>query len=320
MSRPNRTVLPETDAAGTLRRSATSHIGLRVPDVAATADFYGRVLGLAVHAELPGGGLRLGWGTGHHVLDLLPGEKALDHFGFEVRDTDEIDHLRGRFEAAGLEVTDLDPDFLDHPLPGSHGIVVIDPDGNTVHFHGAVQRQGENAADTGRRPIKFQHITLSTVDVGQMVAFYVGLAGFRISDQLADARFCWLRSNRDHHTLAVVDTGVQGGIDHYSYDLSEWEDFKAWCDRLTDEDVDVAWGPGRHGPGNNLFVFFDDPAGNHIELSAEMEKFHDDRATYVPRSWESVPNSVNLWGGQLPSWRRTAAEKSTAGAGRGGTA
>jgi len=68
----------------------------------------------------------------------------------------------------------------------------------------------------------------------------------------------------------------------------------------------VAWGPGRHGPGNNLFVFFDDPAGNHIELSAEMEKFHDDRVTYVPRRWEPIPNSVNLWGGQLPTWRKTS--------------
>jgi catechol 2,3-dioxygenase len=42
-------------------------------------------------------------------------------------------------------------------------------------------------------------------------------------------------------------------------------------------------GPGRHGPGNNLFVFFDDPSGNHIELSAEMERFHDDLVDYPVR-------------------------------------
>jgi hypothetical protein len=107
----------------------------------------------------------------------------------------------------------------------------------------------------------------------------------------------------------VVNVGHGGDIDHYSYDLAEWADFKAWCDRLTDEDVDVTWGPGRHGPGNNLFVFFDDPAGNHVELSAEMERFHDDRVTYVPRRWQPIPNTVNLWGGQLASWRRTSEGK-----------
>ena len=45
-------------------------------------------------------------------------------------------------------------------------------------------------------------------------------------------------------------------------------------------------GTGRHGPGNNLFLFFDDLDGNHIELSAEMERFFDDSADYAPRIWK----------------------------------
>lgn len=142
-----------------------------------------------------------------------------------------------------------------------------------------------------------------------MVSFFVDTVGFRISDQLEDGRFAWLRGNRDHHTLAVVSAGHRGVLDHYSYDLAEWEDFKTWCDRLTDAGVDVTWGPGRHGPGNNLFIFFDDPAGTHVELSAEMEKFHDDRVTYVARQWQPIPTSINLWGGQLPAWRKTSQEK-----------
>lgn len=120
------------------------------------------------------------------------------------------------------------------------------------------------------------------------------------------------------NSLAVVRTGSPGTLDHYSYDLSVWEDFKTWCDRLTELGVRVAWGPGRHGPGDNLFVFFDDPAGNHVELSVEMEKFHDDRAVYAPRRWTAVPASVNLWGGQLPTWRHTG-ETGATGTG-GGTA
>ncbi len=58
----------------------------------------------------------------------------------------------------------------------------------------------------------------------------------------------------------------------------------------------LIWGPGRHGPGNNLFVMFDDPEGNHVELSAEMERFYDDRAEYRPRTWAVGPRTVNLWG------------------------
>jgi catechol 2,3-dioxygenase-like lactoylglutathione lyase family enzyme len=306
MTTPTRTTLTEGTAAGTLRRTSTSHLGLCVPDVAAATEFYGRILGLRPAGELADGGARLGWGSGHHVLDLRPGAPAVDHIAFEVRDEGGLEGIEKRLRDAGHAVTPLDAEVLDECVPGTTGFATVDPDGLVVQFHGAVRRAGELVADTGRRPVKYQHVTLATDDVVRKVAFYTDVVGFRISDQLADGRFCWLRSDRDHHTLAVVNSGSDTGLDHYSYDLSEWEDFKTWCDRLTEEGVDVTWGPGRHGPGNNLFVFFDDPAGHHIELSAEMEKFHDDRVVYTPRRWEPVPASVNLWGGQLATWRKTS--------------
>lgn len=308
MERPARLVLEEKDAAGTLRETSVSHIGFHVPDVAAAEAFYARVLGMMRHETLPNG-VRMGWGAGHHVIDLLSDgglHVGLAHYGFEVRDADGLAGIRARLTADGYWTEDLDPSYIDAPLGAPAGFTVTDPDGTEVHFHSPVYRQGENAADTGRRPIKFQHTTLGTDDVARMAAFYTDVVGFRISDQLEDGKFCWLRSDRDHHTLAVVNVGQAGVLDHYSYDLAEWEDFKAWCDRLTELDVRVAWGPGRHGPGNNLFVFFDDPAGTHIELSAEMEKFHDDRVTYVPRRWTPMPATVNLWGGQLPTWRKVS--------------
>ncbi|WP_375401650.1 VOC family protein [uncultured Amnibacterium sp.] len=300
------TVLQQNETAGALRHTAVSHVGLRVPNVADTADFYARVLGLVVHDELEGGRLRLGWGTGHHVLELIPGERALDHYAFEVRDEGGLAGIRERLTAAGHDVRPVDPVDIDSAIGTIEAISVVDPDGLTVRFHSRVWRQGEGAGDSGRRPVKYQHITIGTSDVAPMVRFFTDIVGFRISDQLSDGRFAWLRSDKDHHTLAFVNVGSSGNLDHYSYDLAEWEDFKLWCDRLTEQDVLVQWGPGRHGPGNNLFIFFDDPAGNHIELSAEMEKFYDDRVTYVPRRWDPRPNTVNLWGGQLPNWRRVS--------------
>ena len=297
---------------GSLQRTATSHIGFRVPDVDAAVTFYSRILGLVAQADLSDGGRRMGWGGGHHVLDLLPGPAGLDHIAFEIGDDHELAELEKRLRDAGHEVDELDAGYVDAPLPvaggGPRGIVCEDPDGNVVQFHTAVRREGEFRADTARRPVKYQHVTLSTANLARMVDFYTTVVRFRVSDRLADGSFTWMRSNRDHHTLAVVQTGRSGGVDHYSYDLAEWEDFKQWCDRLTDEGGDVVWGPGRHGPGNNLFIFFDDPAGNHVELSAEMERFHDDRVTYNPRQWDPTPRSVNLWGGQLAAWRRVGGE------------
>src|SRR5882672_2974848 len=189
MNKQPRIILQERDAAGTLSQTAVSHIGFSVPDVEATADFYGRVLGLIVHEDLPTGGLRLGWGTGHHVMDLVAGDPGLSHYGFEVRDHRGIDGIAERLTAAGHLVEKLHASFIDSALGTPTGLAVQDPDGTAVHFHSAVERQGESAADTGRRPIKFQHTTLGTADVERMAAFFVDTVGFRISDQLDDGRF-----------------------------------------------------------------------------------------------------------------------------------
>src|SRR5262245_48517719 len=101
-----------------LTRTATSYLALRVPDVAETSAFYTRIVGLQVHEPLGGDGVRLGWGAGHHVLDLLPGERALEHLGFEVAAPGLLAELASRL---GAPMRDLD---------GVPGFEVTDPDGN----------------------------------------------------------------------------------------------------------------------------------------------------------------------------------------------
>ena len=108
--------------------------------------------------------------------------------------------------------------------------------------------------------------------------------------------FTWLRSTIEHHSIAIVDVGRGGGLDHYSYDLGSWEDFKTWADRLTDLGVPVRWGPGRHGPGNNLFNYFIDPFGIVIEYTAEVEQVDESYRPGGPQDWKWPPGRVDQWG------------------------
>jgi catechol 2,3-dioxygenase len=293
-----------------LRATTLSHVALRSADVPGMVEFYEDVLGLRVHEQLPAGGARLGWGSGHHVLDLLPGERGLDHYALEVRDPGGPERLAAELEAAGAR-----PEL--RPAEGAHpaALACRDPDGNLLELHGRVDRSGEHAADPGRRPIRVQHLTLATRAMDEMVAFYTRL-GFAVADRMVESKpsggrrggspactFTWLRCDSYHHTVAVVLSRGTGALDHYSFDVQGWADFKVWCDRLGTARVPVSWGPARHGPGNNLFIMFQDPDGNRIELSAEMEQFWDRTASYEPRVWRNDPWTINVWGGVGPEWR-----------------
>ena len=275
-----------------------SHIALGCDDVDAAARFYARALGLQDH---PGAGddraRRLGWGVGQHALDLVPRTgDDLDHFALEIPDPDELAALLAALGAAGAAVEPFTE--VGH---GGEAYAISDPEGRRIELHGRVDRGGEHAADSGRRPVRLQHITLATTDLERALQFYVETLGFTISDRMGDV-FAWLRCGVEHHTVALVVGSPDRKLDHFSFDLGAWSDFKDWCDRLAIQGTTLSWGPGRHGPGNNLFVMFDDPEGRHIELSAEMESFYDDRATYAYRSWDPRPETVNLWG-PTPSWR-----------------
>jgi catechol 2,3-dioxygenase-like lactoylglutathione lyase family enzyme len=273
---------------------ALSHLGLGVEDPPAAAAYYARTLGLAVSETLADGTIRLGWGRGFHALQLTAG-RGLDHFGLELSDEAGFAALESRLQAHGVPAAREE-------LAGDHPPVLAfrDPDGHRVEAHGPVDRSGEHTADPGRRPVRIHHVTLASPAIAEQVAFYEQVLGFRVSDRMGEA-FVWLRCNQEHHTVAVVEAD-QAGLDHYAYEIDSWASLKTWCDELAARDVPLQWGPGRHGPGNNVFVMFDDLDGNHVELSCEMERYWDDRAQYAPRHWAPEAKTVNLWG-PVPAWR-----------------
>lgn len=267
--------------------SSMSSISLKTPHPERLAQFYRRVLGMS---EAPGSSenaIRLGWGAGHYAVELRKGEHGLDHFSFEVVDDQARADLKARLAAAQVVPT-IDSDTL------PDGIAIRDPDGNLVKFHGEVDRSGEHSF--GLRPDRIQHLAIATPDVTRLLKFYVDILGFRVSDVMGDDDFVWLRSDHYHHSLALVRRAGLQGLDHYSFDIAGWSEFKTWCDHLARHGISILWGPGRHGPGNNLFIMFRDTDGYLLEFSAEMELYWDDVTRQVPRNWQNVGRAVSLWG------------------------
>jgi catechol-2,3-dioxygenase len=128
-----------------------------------------------------------------------------------------------------------------------------------------------------------------------MEEFYASNLGFALSDRVRDENgrvtTVFVRSTHEHHTVGMF-LKDKAGLDHHSYEAGEWDTIRDWADHLATMRIPIAWGPGRHGPGNNLFIFIKDPDGNMIEISAEMEYVRDRPV----KEWKHEPYTLNMWG------------------------
>ena len=64
---------------------------------------------------------------------------------------------------------------------------------------------------------------------------------------------------------------------------------------MRDNGFAPAWGPGRHGPGDNVYAYYIAPFGPVIEYSTAVEKVPADYRTGEPDDWtwpEDVPAAM----------------------------
>jgi catechol 2,3-dioxygenase-like lactoylglutathione lyase family enzyme len=260
------------------------HLRISSPEPERLAAFYARVMDMTATQSADGS-----WvvrGPGRRLEVILGQAKALGHAGFAVRDAESLAGLKERLRKESLSVTAFPSRFF-----REGAFSVDDPDANVIAFGLAAH---EDQIEPGLRG-PLQHLTLATRDVQAIEDFYCGKLGFGVSDRIRNAEgklmTSFMRGNHEHHNLACFFQERQG-MDHHSYEAGEWDTIRDWADRLATRNIQLMWGPGRHGPGNNLFVFIEDPDGNWIEISAEIEVVHD-RPT---KEWAHGERALNLWG------------------------
>jgi 2,3-dihydroxy-p-cumate/2,3-dihydroxybenzoate 3,4-dioxygenase len=81
-----------------------SHVVLHAADVAASAAFYERTLGLRTSDWLAQFMCFLRCDTAHHRLALLPGLPNLNHIAFDVQNVDELMRGISRLSMAGIKL------------------------------------------------------------------------------------------------------------------------------------------------------------------------------------------------------------------------
>lgn len=260
------------------------HLRRDSPKPEPLARFYGELLGDPV-APLPGGS----WLVGGRGRRLVVGEGAaasVPYFALELQDAAHLAAYR-------LQLGETQA--FSSPLFADGAFAVRDPDGRRVVF--GIPKAAD--APDGL-PGRLQHFVCATTRLPEMLEFYRGL-GMVESDRVLEAAelsAVFLRSDPEHHSFAAF-RAPESRPDHHCYETTGWLDIRDWADRMGRLRIPLWWGPGRHGPGNNLFFMIEDPDGHKVEFSAELELMPKDTP---PRTWPHEQRTLNLWGS---AWMRS---------------
>ncbi|MEZ7002109.1 VOC family protein [Streptomyces sp. AD55] len=299
----HRTSSPADAPAPVARLRSLRSVTLHTPHAAATAAFYDEVWGLTpVERDGAAAWLR-GTGSEHHILEVREAERnAVGKIVFSVGDRREVDSAARRLAGHGVRLL-TEPTALDQP-GGGYGLRFPDPEGRLIELSCEVEAVAPGDPE-GRAaiPRKLAHVVLNTVDIEAACAFYTRVLGMRISDW-SERQMAFLRCNTDHHSIAF-NQAEWTSLNHVAYEMTTIDHFMRGVGRLRHHGQVPLWGPGRHGPGNNTFSYFADPAGLVCEYTSEVDQVEED--TWLCRTWRRTPELSDLWGTAGPPSAQTRA-------------
>lgn len=273
-------------------------VAVTVPAPESTARFLAETLDFAVagsgdRVHLTAQGEYGGDGP-RRMLTLVRGPSlGVAALTFEHSDTAA---LRGRLQTKGVAVRELPADDENDAAIG-----FTDPEGLAVACAAGSPRLGHPLPASDVRPRRLGHVNLAVKDAPAEAAFYADVLGLRLSEQIGE-QFFFLRVGSEHHNLGFRGNAQRATVHHIAFEIAGWESFRTICDRVADRGHVVEYGPGRHGPGHNLFVYLVEPtSGLRLELYADMARIEDE-AGYRPKRWDSADRvkTVNRWGPQPP--------------------
>lgn len=267
--------------------TALRSVELLVPDLDAAERFYTATWGLSVAARARGRLWLHATGDDHHVLALEQGAAAIRSVTFRAA---ALDRVLGMACAAGATVVaPIAP--LDEP-GGGLAATLRDPRCFVLRFVTGDARRAAQAPSRDR-PDRLAHVNLNCRDVDATARFFEDGLGFRLADR--SKLMAFERCNSDHHAVVLAEAPVDG-LNHVAFNMPGWEGVMRAAGRMVDAGFPMGWGPGRHGPGNNVFAYFVDPFGFVVEYTAEVEVVAEDHVPRGPDYWVWPPGRTDQWG------------------------
>lgn len=270
---------------------ALRSVEIGLADPRAALRFFTAVWNLTYLNETAGVHYLRATGAFHHVLAIRRAAAPCMHrMVFDAADRATVDALHRQVAAHGLKTVEA-PAPLRQPH-GAYGFGFKDAEGrNTAIVCGVTDHK--DTADAPDRPRKLSHVNINAGDSEATFLCYLDALGFRLTDTTRRLRF--LSCNADHHSMVL---GFAGGptLNHIAFEMPDLESVMRGAGRMRDDGRGIEWGPGRHGPGNNVFCYFLGPEDMPVEFTAEMQQVDETHRAGTPENWQWPPGRLDYWG------------------------
>jgi catechol 2,3-dioxygenase len=232
-----------------------------------------------------------GTGRYHHVLGLhRAAQPAVIRVAFDVADRGVIDRLHRDVAASGSRPS--------APAQSSAPAAAMPSPAKTrtaaTSFSSAIApiMSMTPTKATGRARSRMS-TSMRATSKGAL-AFFTKALDFRLIDENAPLWFLHC-ANTDHCSIVLAKTDLPT-LNHVAFEMPELDSVMRGMGRMKDAGYPIEWGPGRHGPGQNVFAYFCGPDEVPLEYTAEVLQIDD---SYEPRSssyWKFAPGRSDQWG------------------------
>ena len=226
------------------------------------------------------------------ILGLVPDDqRGIETIRFALGSPEDVDNSFAELKASGQILLDK-PDKL--PIPGEYyGFHLQDLDGTKIELS-ATTKTNKNKEKDPFAPQRLSHLVLNSPDNVALKDFYINCLGLKLADWYKNDLFFFLRCNQQHHVLGVENSD-NSSLNHVAFHVEDLDAMMRRIGVMSNAGYEPLWGPGRHGPGDNCFCYFEGPDSFVLEFTSELIEVPDGEE-WTPKEWIPGPENANVWG------------------------
>ena len=288
--------------------SKLSYLVITTPKLDESLKLYRDILGLEVSGQKDQSVFLRGWGENYkHSIELVEGpQPSLQCIGWRAAGEEELEIAVRRLEESGRGLGWVEPGFgrgraYRYRGPGGHLHEIfweVERYQAPPELSPAYPNRPQLYVPRGAAVREIDHVTVNTLDVIGDIRWYSDTLGYRFMEYIKDKDgyifFGMLTTGERGHDMALVPDvpGNSGRVNHISFWCDQRVELHRAADVLIGAGYAIEFGPGRHGLGEQEYLYFREPSGLRIELNAGGYRNSD--PDWSPVGW-TLDQGANVW-------------------------